>query len=60
MDCELRKILREIIADNAKLRKQVNFLIRSAVIMKTAAHQEPSEESPSVGTVLKEIVEAWE
>ncbi|KAL8162027.1 hypothetical protein V2J09_013516 [Rumex salicifolius] len=60
VDNELRKILADLITNNTKLRRQVNFLVRSALEFNTASHQETGEESPSVGTVLKKIVETWE
>lgn len=45
MDDELRKMLADIFIDNARLRKQVNFIIRRALKMDVMSKQDgaPSE-----------------
>ncbi|GMG98991.1 hypothetical protein Nepgr_000831 [Nepenthes gracilis] len=56
MDVELRKLLRDMFVDNAKLRKQVNFFIRSAYSTDIAT--EDGKENLSTETVLERLSEA--
>lgn len=56
IDNELRKILKDIITDGAKLRKQVNIFIRSSLGANTSP-QEDGEEDPSGETVLEQLLD---
>ncbi|PIA42352.1 hypothetical protein AQUCO_02000065v1 [Aquilegia coerulea] len=54
-DDDIRKMLTDIFIDNARLRKQVNSVIRCA--LKTAVKSEKDEETPSRKTVLNKFLE---
>ncbi|KAF5199703.1 Px domain-containing protein erel1 [Thalictrum thalictroides] len=54
-DDDIRKMLTDIFIDNARLRKQVNSVIRCA--LKTTIKSEKDEETPSRKTVLNKFLE---
>ncbi|XP_008788832.2 PX domain-containing protein EREL1-like isoform X3 [Phoenix dactylifera] len=56
-DDEIRKMLTDIFIDNARLRKQVNSVIRCALITVVKPEKEDSEEVPSRRTVLNRFLE---
>ncbi|XP_022724099.1 PX domain-containing protein EREX-like isoform X2 [Durio zibethinus] len=58
MDDELRKMLTDVFVDNARLRKQVNSVIRCALntYVKSDEDDEEEEETPSRKTVLNKFL----
>ncbi|CAK9154605.1 unnamed protein product [Ilex paraguariensis] len=55
-DDELRKMLTGIIIDNARLRKQVNFVIRYALKIDISSEKD-DEATPSIPTVQNKFPE---
>lgn len=56
-DDEVRKMLADIFTDNARLRKQVNSIIRCALKTAVEPEKEEAEEAPSRKTVLNKFLE---
>lgn len=56
LDHELRVVLRDIFSDNAKLRKQVNNFIRSALQTDSSSNENGNQGLPRE-TVLKQLFE---
>lgn len=56
-DDEVRKTLADIFTDNARLRKQVNSIIRCALKTAIKPEKEEAEEAPSRKTVLNKFLE---
>ncbi|XP_010928331.1 PX domain-containing protein EREL1 isoform X1 [Elaeis guineensis] len=56
-DDEIRKMLTDIFIDNARLRKQVNSVIRCALNTVVKPEKEDSDEVPSRRTVLNRFLE---
>ncbi|KAK1268408.1 hypothetical protein QJS04_geneDACA006418 [Acorus gramineus] len=56
-DDEIRKMLTEVLIDNARLRKQVNSIIRCALTKVSKSEKEELDESPSRKTVLNKFLE---
>lgn len=57
MDHELRVVLGEIVSDNAKLRKQVNNIIRSALHTDSSTNENDHQTLPRE-TVLRQLFES--
>ncbi|KAK1316589.1 hypothetical protein QJS10_CPA05g01375 [Acorus calamus] len=61
-DDEIRRMLTEVLIDNARLRKQVNSIIRCALTKVSKSEKEELDETPSRKTVLNKFLEreGWE